>query len=223
MLQPIEYTKKALLFLISFQIFIIAISNYLVQIPLQAFGFTTTWGALTFPFIFLATDLTVRIFGRELARKIIFFTMIPALLISYYFSVVFYEGRFVGHSGLLEFNLFVFRIVVASFCAYVVGQLLDIYVFNYLRQVKSWWVAPLASTFVGSLIDSLCFFFIAFYKSPDAFMAANWIEIGTIDYLFKMVMGIFVFLPAYGVLLSWLQNMLTKPSNSQASKLVSQN
>ncbi len=176
---------------------------------LQAFGYTTTWGALTFPFIFLVTDLTVRIFGRALARKIIFFAMIPALLISYYFSVVFFEGRFVGHSGLLAFNLFVFRIVLASFTAYVVGQLLDISVFNRLRQINIWWVAPLASTFVGNLIDSLCFFFIAFYQSPDAFMAAHWVEIGTIDYLFKMVMSIFVFLPAYGLLLSKLQKILT--------------
>lgn len=215
----IKHTQNALFILVSLHILIIAASNYLVQIPIQVFGYTTTWGALTFPFIFLVTDLTVRIFGRELARKIIFFAMIPALIISYYFSVVFLEGRFVGHSGLLEFNLFVFRIVLASFTAYVVGQLLDIHVFNRLRQLKTWWVAPLASTFVGNLIDSVCFFSIAFYQSSDEFMAAHWVEIGTIDYLFKMVMGIFIFLPVYGVILKRLQKLLTTSSSANRTAL----
>lgn len=205
---PIRQSQKALFVLVSLHILIIASSNYLVQIPLQIFSYTTTWGALTFPFIFLVTDLTVRIFGKDLARKIIFFSMLPALAVSYYFSVVFFEGKFVGHSGLLEFNLFVFRIVIASFTAYIVGQLLDIQVFDRLRKLPAWWVAPLASTFIGNLLDSLCFFSIAFYNSSDAFMAANWVEIGAIDYLFKMTMGLCVFLPAYGVLLSQLQRFL---------------
>lgn len=200
--------SRALFWLASLHIFIIAISNYLVQIPVSLFGFITTWGAVTFPFIFLITDLTVRIFGQHLARRIIFFAMLPALLISYYFSVVFANGQFVGHEHLLDFNLFVFRIVLASFTAYVVGQLLDIQVFNRLRQLSIWWIAPLASTFFGNLIDSFCFFVIAFYQSSDPFMAANWIEIGTMDYLFKMVMGILIFLPLYGVLLAKLQKML---------------
>ena len=113
--------NRALFWLIGLHIFIIAISNYLVQMPLEIFGFITTWGAITFPFIFLITDLTVRIFGRQLARRIIFFAMLPALAISYYFSVVFANGQFIGHEHLLDFNLFVFRIVLASFTAYVVG------------------------------------------------------------------------------------------------------
>ncbi len=207
--QTIQQTKNPFFLLVSLHISIIALSNYLVQIPLPVFGYTTTWGALTFPFIFLVTDLTVRIFGQTLARKIIFFAMMPALFISYYFSVVFFNGDFVGHNGLLSFNVFVFRIVLASFSAYVVGQLLDIHVFNRLRKLSLWWIAPLASTFVGNLIDSVCFFTIAFYHSSNAFMAANWLEIGTIDYLFKMLMSIFVFLPVYGVLLNRLQRMLT--------------
>lgn len=211
-IHSIRYSR-ALLWLAGLHIFIIAISNYLVQIPVGLFGFITTWGAITFPFIFLITDLTVRIFGQQLARRIIFFAMLPALAISYYFSVVFADGLFVGHAHLLDFNLFVFRIVLASFTAYVVGQLLDIQVFNRLRQLKIWWIAPLASTFFGNLVDSLCFFAIAFYKSPDPFMATHWIEIGTMDYLFKMVMGIFIFLPLYGVLLTKLQKMLAGKQN----------
>jgi len=95
-IQSIRYSR-ALFWLVSLHIFIIAISNYLVQIPVGLFGFITTWGAVTFPFIFLITDLTVRIFGQNLARRIIFFAMLPALVISYYFSVVFSNGQFVGH------------------------------------------------------------------------------------------------------------------------------
>lgn len=206
-IQSIRYSR-ALFWLVGLHIFVIAISNYLVQIPVSLFGFITTWGSVTFPFIFLITDLTVRMFGQQLARRIILFAMLPALIISYYFSVVFANGVFVGHEQLLDFNLFVFRIVLASFSAYVIGQLLDIRVFNKLRQLKTWWIAPLASTLIGNLIDSLCFFAIAFYKSPDPFMAANWIEIGTIDYLFKIIMGVLIFLPLYGMILAKLQKML---------------
>lgn len=211
--------SRALFILVALHIAIIAASNYLVQIPLQAFSYTTTWGALTFPFIFLVTDLTVRIFGKQLARKIIFWAMLPALIISYYFSVVFLNGEFVGNSGLLEFNLFVFRIVLASFCAYVVGQLLDIQVFDRLRHIAAWWVAPLASTIIGNLIDTLCFFSIAFYKSPDAFMAANWVEIATVDYAFKLAMSLFIFLPMYGILLKKLKQLLIQPSQQKTALL----
>ena len=67
-IQSIRYSR-ALFWLVSLHIFIIPISNYLVQIPVGLFGFITTWGAVTFPFIFLITDLTVRIFGQNLARR----------------------------------------------------------------------------------------------------------------------------------------------------------
>lgn len=88
--------RKALTFLVLFHLVIIASSNYLVQLPFTIFGFHTTWGAFTFPFIFLATDLTVRIFGAGLARKIIFLVMLPALAVSYGLSVLFFEGQFQG-------------------------------------------------------------------------------------------------------------------------------
>jgi uncharacterized integral membrane protein (TIGR00697 family) len=68
---------------------VITSSNYLVQLPISIFGFHTTWGAFSFPFIFLATDLTVRIFGAPLARRIIFAVMVPALVISYGISPCF--------------------------------------------------------------------------------------------------------------------------------------
>lgn len=193
---------KALFWLSLFHLLVITSSNYLVQLPISIFGFHTTWGAFSFPFIFLATDLTVRIFGAPLARRIIFAVMIPALLISYVVSSLFYMGSWQGFSALLHFNLFVARIAAASFMAYALGQILDVHVFNRLRQNRRWYVAPAAAMFVGNLIDTLAFFFIAFWRSTDPFMAANWVEIALVDYSFKVTICMLFFLPAYGVLLN---------------------
>ncbi|MFC3873764.1 7-cyano-7-deazaguanine/7-aminomethyl-7-deazaguanine transporter [Neisseria musculi] len=201
--------RKALVWLAFFHILIIAASNYLVQFPFEVFGFHTTWGAFTFPFIFLATDLTVRIFGRHLARRIIFWVMLPALVLSYAVSVLFHEGGWTGWAALASFNGFVGRIASASFAAYALGQLLDIFVFNKLRRLKSWWIAPTASTFLGNALDTLVFFGVAFYAGSDVFMAANWQEIAFIDYLFKLVICTLFFLPAYGILLNMLEKKLT--------------
>jgi uncharacterized integral membrane protein (TIGR00697 family) len=201
--------RKALSILVLFHLVIIASSNYLVQIPFTIAGMHTTWGAFTFPFIFLATDLTVRIFGAGLARKIIFLVMIPSLLASYILSVVFFEGAFQGLAPLSEFNLFVARIAAASFMAYLLGQILDVQVFNRLRQTKQWWVAPTCSTLLGNALDTLAFFGIAFYQSPDAFMAEHWTEIALVDYGFKLVISLGLFVPMYGVLLNYLIKKLT--------------
>lgn len=202
--------RKALTYLVAFHLLIITSSNYLVQLPFTLFGFHTTWGALSFPFIFLATDLTVRILGAAAARKIIFKVMLPALVVSYVLSVLFFEGAYQGLGQLSEFNLFVARIAIASFMAYVLGQILDVQVFNRLRQTGPWWIAPTLSTVVGNALDTLAFFSIAFYKSPDAFMAANWVEIATLDYLFKIVISLVLFVPLYGVLLNTLSRRLTQ-------------
>ncbi|MFC2507106.1 MAG: 7-cyano-7-deazaguanine/7-aminomethyl-7-deazaguanine transporter [Kingella sp. (in: b-proteobacteria)] len=205
--------SKALFWLILFHIAVIASSNYLVQFPFtivlpNGFEVHSTWGALTFPFIFLATDLTVRIFGKQLARRIIFFVMLPALILSYALSVLFQNGVWTSLAALGELNLLVFRISLASFAAYVFGQIMDIFVFNKLRQLKSWWIAPTASTFVGNAIDTLLFFAIAFYGSSDAFMAENWQHIAFVDYLFKLLICTALFVPAYGVLLNILTRRL---------------
>ncbi|GIU50419.1 hypothetical protein TUM4438_36360 [Shewanella sairae] len=207
MLTPAQL-RRALLLLASFHIVIICASNYLVQLPFQIFGFHTTWGAFSFPFVYLATDLTVRIFGQQAARKIIFLAMLPALVISYLMGVIFHQGSFQGAEAVLEFNSFVFRIAFASFAAYLVGQLMDIFVFAKLRETKSWWVAPSASTVVGNLIDTIVFFALAFYASTDEFMAAHWPEIATVDYGFKLIVSLGLFLPAYGLLLKFLQDKI---------------
>ena len=204
-----QQQSKALGYLVLFHLLVIASSNYLVQIPFTVFGYHTTWGAFTFPFIFLATDLTVRIFGAGMARKIIFRVMMPALLVSYLLSVLFFQGEYQGLGHLTEFNLFVARIAIASFMAYLLGQILDVSVFNRLRQLKQWWIAPTASTIFGNAIDTIAFFGIAFYHSPDPFMAANWTEIAFVDYSFKLIISLGLFVPIYGVLLNYLIDKLT--------------
>ena len=204
-----QQKHKALGWLAFFHIIVIASSNYLVQIPFDIFGFHTTWGAFTFPFIFLTTDLTIRIFGASLARKIIFVVMIPALLFSYLISVLFFETHWVGWSALTQFNNFVFRIALASFAAYLVGQLMDITVFNYLRKNQFWWVAPSASAIFGNGIDTIVFFAIAFYKSSDEFMANHWGEISLMDYSFKILICGLFFLPLYGIILNFILKKLT--------------
>lgn len=200
--------RRALLLLVGFHILIICVSNYLVQLPFQLFGYHTTWGAFSFPFVYLATDLTVRIFGQTAARSIILKAMVPALMISYVMGVLFHQGSFQGADSLGQWNTFVFRIAFASFAAYLIGQLMDITVFARLRASRSWWVAPAASTIVGNLVDTLVFFSVAFYASSDSFMAANWPEIASVDYGFKLLVSLGLFLPAYGVLLKVLQDKI---------------
>ena len=115
-----------------------------------------------------------------------------------------------------------FRIALASFTAYAVGQILDIFVFNRLRRLKSWWIAPTASTFAGNAIDTLLFFAVAFYASSDAFMAANWPHIAFVDYLFKLTICTLFFLPAYGVILNVLTKKLTTLKQHEPSAVVAE-
>lgn len=201
--------RKALLCLVMFHLLIITSSNYLVQIPFTLWGLHTTWGAFSFPFIFLTTDLTVRIFGATMARRIILWVMLPALAVSYLVSVLFYQASYQGLAQLAHLNMFVFRIAAASFVAYVLGQILDIYVFNRLRETKQWWVAPACSTIIGNAVDTLAFFAIAFYNSSNPFMAENWVEIALVDYVVKLMVSMGVFIPIYGLLVNYLATRLT--------------
>lgn len=196
--------------LVAFHVAIVIASNYLVQLPITLLGFHSTWGAFSFPFIFLATDLTVRLIGKASARRVILRAMLPALLASYVVGVLFHEGRFNGAGALGDFNTFVFRIAFASFAAYVLGQLLDIQVFDRIRQKSSaWWLAPAAASVFGQALDTAAFFAIAFWRSSNAFMAAHWVEIVWVDYAIKLGVSLLLFVPAYGVLLAavvrWLR------------------
>ena len=191
-------------------ILIIVLSNFAVQIPLQICGVDTTLGTFTYPFIFVATDLTVRIFGQARARKIVFLAMLPALVLSYLFGTVMAHGHYQGLAALGDFNLFVFRIALASFSAYALGQLADILVFQRLRRMRQWWPAPAASSVFGNLLDTYVFFAVAFMGCPDEFMAAHWLEIGTVDYIVKLSAGLAIFVPVYGAVLSYLSRFVLK-------------
>ncbi|MBZ9538089.1 7-cyano-7-deazaguanine/7-aminomethyl-7-deazaguanine transporter [Modicisalibacter tunisiensis] len=206
-LSPGQY-RRCLTALAAFHILVITASNYLVQLPFTMGGLHTTWGAFSFPFIFLATDLTVRLFGKTSARRIIARVMLPALVISYLLSVLFEKGEFRSLAALGTFNLFVARIALASFMAYVIGQLLDIQVFDRLRRSARWWVAPAVSTLFGNLADTFAFFAIAFHHGPDAFMASHWVEIAWVDYAVKLTISLLLFLPMYGLLLGVLTRRL---------------
>jgi uncharacterized integral membrane protein (TIGR00697 family) len=207
--------QKALVWLSLFHLLVITSSNYLVQLPISIFGFHTTWGAFSFPFIFLATDLTVRIFGAPLARRIIFAVMVPALVISYGISALFYMGEWQGFAALGTFNLFVARIAAASFMAYALGQILDVHVFNRLRQNRRWWLAPpprrCSATSAIPWPSSL---------SPSgAARTRLWPrtgEIALVDYSFKVLISIIFFLPMYGVLLNMLLKRLADKSDLSA-------
>jgi uncharacterized integral membrane protein (TIGR00697 family) len=134
--------------------------------------------------------------------------MLPALLVSYGVSVLFQQGRFQGFEALAQWNLFVGRIALASFMAYVLGQLLDIHVFDRMRRLRAWWVAPTFSTILGNLADTFAFFAIAFWQGPDPFMRQHWVEIAWFDYAVKLSISLVFFLPLYGVLLAYLGRRL---------------
>lgn len=211
--------RNALLALIALHIALIIASNYLVQLPILLLGWHTTWGAFSFPFLFLVADLTVRLIGKQAARTVIARVMLPALVASYIVSVLFHDGAFTGWESLAAFNLFVFRISLGSFLAYALGQLLDVQVFDRLRRLRQWWVAPLAASVVGQAVDTLVFFSVAFWRSTDPFMASHWVEIAWVDYVIKIVVSTAVFLPLYGALLQSLLRWLPGQSPQVARSL----
>ncbi len=134
---------------------IVVASNILVQ---HLFGQWLTWGAFTYPFAFLVTDLTNRLQGPAAARKVVVAGFVVGILCSVIGSQI--DGEF---GALVSF-----RIAVASGLAFLCGQLCDVSVFNLLRRF-SWWKAPLVASFLGSCIDTALFFSLAF-AAPFAFI-----------------------------------------------------
>jgi uncharacterized integral membrane protein (TIGR00697 family) len=185
--------------LVALHIAVIVISNALVSIPVEILGFKLTWAAFTFPLVILATDLTIRLIGKQIARATIAAAYPFAIIGS--IAVVLAEGA--PESVAL-------RIGFASATAYAIGTLLDVYVFQYVRErfTKQWWAAPALSAIVANFLDSYTFFAVAFNNSADEYMAANWPEIALSQSLLKIAIGLIFFLPAYGVLLSYLKNRL---------------
>jgi uncharacterized integral membrane protein (TIGR00697 family) len=193
-----DIDKMMMLKLALLHVVVITISNALVNIPVEILGQKLTWAAFTFPLVILATDLTVRLLGKGIARATIAAAYPLAIIGS--IAVVLAEGA--PESVAL-------RIGFASATAYAVGTFLDVYVFQTIRErYTTWWLAPALSTIVANIIDSYTFFAVAFNNSADEYMAANWMEIATSQVVLKIVVGLIIFLPAYGVLLNYLKGKL---------------
>ena len=179
-------------------IIIIAVSNYVVQFKFDFFGNPIAAAAFTFPLVVVLTDLTVRLLGKETGRAVVGMAFIPAIIVS--ILVVKLGGAP---------DSVAFRIGLGSGVAYFISNLLDVYVFQYFREKYStWWIAPSLSAVVSTFIDTYAFFFTAFYKGANEFMAANWHIVATNNSISKIIVSLCVILPAYGLLLTWLQNKL---------------
>jgi len=184
--------------LVLFHTFVIAISNWLVQYKFGFFGHPIAVSAFTFPLVVVATDLTVRMVGKELGRTVVALSFVPAIIAS--MLVVLASGAPA---------ITAVRIGVGSGVAYLLGTLLDVYVFQYIRErYNSWWIAPTLASVVTTVIDTYTFFFTAFYKGANAFMAANWHIVATNHIIIKVLVGVLVVVPAYGLLLNYLQRRL---------------
>jgi len=155
--------------------FVIVLSNVLVQYPV---GEWLTWGAFSYPLVFLVSDLTNRAVGPAAARRVAWVGFAVAVLVSV--------------------ALAPWRIAVASGCAFIFSQLMDIAVFNRWRR-QSWWKAPLIGSLVASVIDTAVFFFLAFAGSE-----MNWLQLAAGDLAVKALMAA-VLLAPYRALLPRLQ------------------
>lgn len=191
-----DVDKSMLLKLVILHVAVIVVSNALVGIPVEIFGVKLTWAAFTFPLVVIATDLTVRLLGKQIARSTIAVAYPFAIIGS--IAVVLLEGAPTSVA---------LRIGFASATAYAIGTLLDVYVFQHIREKWSnnWWLAPAVSTVAANIIDTYTFFFTAFSGSANEYMAANWMEIAGSQTILKIFVGLIIFLPAYGVLLNQLQ------------------
>ena len=190
--------------LVIFHTIIIAISNYLVTIKFDLFpganlpffgDFPLAAAAFTFPIVVVATDLTVRMVGKQAGRAVVAMAVLPAIIASI---------LVIGFSGAPWEKAL--RVGLASGVAYGVGTMLDVYVFQHLRErfINNWWLAPAVSTIAANIIDTYTFFYTAFYPQP-------WVaDVAFNNTLTKILVGLVVFLPAYGVLLAYLQRKLQK-------------
>ena len=157
---------------------IVALSNYLVQFPIKYLNLQDlfTYGAFSYPIAFLITDLANRRYGKIIARKIVYIGFILGLVLTLCFSTDFS-------------NLISKRIAVGSGTAFLIAQLLDVQVFDKLRE-KVWYVAPLVSSLIGSFIDTFLFFSIAFYGT-----GVNWITLSFGDLLVKIFVALVMLIP----------------------------
>ena len=170
---------------------IVALSNYLVQFPIKYMDLQDlfTYGAFSYPVAFLITDLANRRYGKIIARKIVYIGFILGLVLTLFFSTDFS-------------NLVSKRIAVGSGTAFLIAQLLDVQVFDKLRK-KVWFVAPLASSLIGSIIDTFLFFSIAFYGT-----GINWVTLSFGDLFVKIFVALAMLIP-FRLLLSSVKEIGT--------------
>jgi uncharacterized PurR-regulated membrane protein YhhQ (DUF165 family) len=147
-------------------VLVVVASNWLVQFPINDL---LTWGAITYPFSFLITDVTTRLEGPQRARRVVWVGFALAVLLSIWLATP--------------------RIALASGTAFLVGQLLDIQVFQRLRH-GSWWRAPLISSTLGSAVDTALFFSLAFAGTD-----VPWVSLAIGDLGVKLVLAVLALAP----------------------------
>jgi len=170
--------NKLLLLLSVLMGVVVLSSNYLVQFPIKYYNLeeVLTYGAFTYPIAFLITDLANRSYGKLVARKIVYIGFLIGIAFTLFFSTNF--------SDLISV-----RIVIGSGTAFMVAQLLDIKIFDRLRK-KQWFVAPLTSSFIGSIVDTFLFFSISFYGTGIA-----WVTLSLGDLAVKVLVALIMLIP----------------------------
>ena len=178
--------NKLFLVLSLFMGVVVLVSNYLVQFPIKYYGLEKilTYGALTYPIAFLITDLPNRRYGKKIARKIVYFGFFLGVFLTIFFSTNF--------SDLISI-----RIALGSGTAFIIAQLIDIQIFDKLRN-KKWFIAPLTSSLFGSVIDTFLFFSISFYGT-----GVNWVSLSLGDLTVKIIVALAMLIP-FRILMSKL-------------------
>ena len=153
-------------------------SNYLVQFPVKYYGLQEilTYGAFTYPIAFLITDLANRSYGKISARKIVYIGFFIGIGFTFFFSTNF--------SDIISI-----RIAVGSGTAFITAQLLDVQIFDKLRD-KSWFIAPLSSSIIGSVVDTFLFFSISFYGTN-----VPWFTLSLGDLSIKLIITLVMLVP----------------------------
>ncbi len=157
---------------------VVVLSNYLVQFPVQYLGLNEilTYGAFSYPITFLITDLANRAYGILAARKVVYFGFIVGIILTLFISTNF--------SDLISI-----RIALGSGIAFFVAQNLDVQIFDKLRK-KSWFIAPLISSTIGSIVDTFLFFSIAFYAT-----GIPWLTLALGDLIVKLFITLIMLIP----------------------------
>jgi len=168
---------------------VVAISNYLVQFPIKYFNLENllTYGAFSYPIAFLITDLSNRRYGKGTAKKIVYLGFGLGVFLTFYFST--------NYSDLVSI-----RIAVGSGVAFLTAQLIDVNIFDRLRQ-KKWFIAPLTSSLIGSIIDTFLFFSISFYGT-----GINWVTLSFGDLFVKIFVSLTMLIP-FRFLLSYVKEV----------------